>query len=81
MRIAAHASIRSSACCSVRADDDTGFCVKNCLTSAAASSEQKFPVEVTGIYRHTFTRTEAGWRSRKLHETVLWRRGFEALGM
>ena len=43
--------------------------------------DQKFPVEVTGIYRHTFTRTEAGWRSRKLHETVLWRRGFEALGM
>ena len=43
--------------------------------------EQKFPVEVTGIYRHTFTRTDAGWRSRKLHETVLWRRGFEALGM
>jgi hypothetical protein len=43
--------------------------------------EQKYPVEVTGIYRHTFTRTEAGWRSRKLHETVLWRRGFDALGM
>jgi hypothetical protein len=43
--------------------------------------EQKFPVEVTGIYRHTFTRTDTGWRSRKLHETVLWRRGFEALGM
>lgn len=43
--------------------------------------EEKFPVEVTGIYRHTFLRTEAGWRSRKLHETVLWRRGFEALGM
>lgn len=43
--------------------------------------EQKFPVEVTGIYRHTFVRTEAGWRSRRLHETVLWKRGFEALGM
>ena len=43
--------------------------------------ESKFPVEVTGIYRHTFARTEAGWRSRKLHETVLWKRGFEALGM
>lgn len=43
--------------------------------------EQQFPVEVTGIYRHTFTRTESGWRSRKLHETVLWKRGFEALGM
>ncbi len=43
--------------------------------------DSKFPVEVTGIYRHTFTRTAAGWRSRKLHETVLWKRGFEALGM
>ena len=43
--------------------------------------DSKFPVEVTGIYRHTFTRTDAGWRSRKLHETVLWKRGFEALGM
>lgn len=44
-------------------------------------ADKKFPVEVTGIYRHTFTRTEAGWRSRKLHETVLWRRGYEALGI
>ncbi|MFL6061212.1 MAG: nuclear transport factor 2 family protein [Marmoricola sp.] len=43
--------------------------------------ESRYPVEVTGIYRHTFTRTEAGWRSRKLHETVLWKRGFEALGV
>ena len=43
--------------------------------------DQKYPVEVTGIYRHTFTRTPEGWRSRKLHETVLWKRGFEALGM
>ena len=43
--------------------------------------DSRFPVEVTGIYRHTFTRTDAGWRSRKLHETVLWKRGFEALGM
>jgi len=43
--------------------------------------DSTYPVEVTGIYRHTFTRTEAGWRSRKLHETVLWRRGFEALGV
>jgi hypothetical protein len=43
--------------------------------------EQQFPVEVTGIYRHTFTRTDAGWRSRALHETVLWKRGFDALGI
>lgn len=33
-------------------------------------------VEVGGIYRHTFVRTDAGWRSRKLHEQVVWTRGF-----
>lgn len=33
-------------------------------------------VEVGGIYRHTFVRTDAGWRSRRLHEQVMWTRGF-----
>ncbi|HJQ03893.1 MAG TPA: nuclear transport factor 2 family protein [Nocardioides sp.] len=33
-------------------------------------------VEVGGIYRHEFVRTEAGWRSRQLHEQVVWTRGF-----
>ena len=33
-------------------------------------------VEVGGLYHHTFTRTEAGWRSRRLHEQVVWTRGF-----
>jgi len=33
-------------------------------------------VEVGGVYRHTFVRTEAGWRSRRLHEQVVWTRGF-----
>ena len=33
-------------------------------------------VEVGGIYHHTFTRTAAGWRSRRLHEQVVWSRGF-----
>jgi hypothetical protein len=35
-------------------------------------------VEVGGIYHHnhTFVRTEAGWRSRRLHEQVVWTRGF-----
>lgn len=33
-------------------------------------------VEVGGIYRHTFVRTDAGWRSRRLHEQVVWTRGF-----
>ena len=33
-------------------------------------------VEVGGLYHHTFTRTQAGWRSRRLHEQVVWTRGF-----
>ena len=33
-------------------------------------------VEVGGIYHHTFVRTEGGWRSRRLHEQVVWTRGF-----
>jgi hypothetical protein len=33
-------------------------------------------VEVGGVYRHSFVRTEDGWRSRRLHEQVVWTRGF-----
>ncbi|MFE6649350.1 nuclear transport factor 2 family protein [Nocardioides sp. NPDC057772] len=33
-------------------------------------------VEVGGLYHHTFVRTPEGWRSRKLHEQVVWTRGF-----
>ncbi len=33
-------------------------------------------VEVGGIYHHTFVRTDAGWRSQRLHEQVVWTRGF-----
>lgn len=33
-------------------------------------------VEVGGLYHHDFVRTPAGWRSRKLHEQVVWTRGF-----
>lgn len=33
-------------------------------------------VEVGGMYHHTFVRTDAGWRSRRLHEQVVWTRGF-----
>ena len=33
-------------------------------------------VEVGGLYHHTFARTDAGWRSRRLHEQVVWTRGF-----
>jgi hypothetical protein len=32
-------------------------------------------VELGGIYHHTMIRTPDGWRSRKLHEEVVWRRG------
>ena len=33
-------------------------------------------VEVGGIYHHSFVRTPDGWRSRRLHEQVVWTRGF-----
>ena len=32
-------------------------------------------VEIGGIYRHTMLRTADGWRSRRLHEQVVWKRG------
>lgn len=32
-------------------------------------------VEFGGLYHHTFVRTPDGWRSRKLHEEIVWRRG------
>lgn len=32
-------------------------------------------VEIGGLYHHTMTRTADGWRSRKLHEEVIWKRG------
>jgi hypothetical protein len=32
-------------------------------------------VEFGGLYHHTFVRTAEGWRSRKLHEEIVWRRG------
>jgi len=32
-------------------------------------------VEVGGIYHHTMVRTPDGWRSRKLVEQVVWKRG------
>jgi hypothetical protein len=32
-------------------------------------------VEFGGLYHHTMVRTPAGWRSRKLHEEVVWKRG------
>jgi hypothetical protein len=32
-------------------------------------------VEFGGLYHHTMTRTPDGWRSRKLHEEIVWKRG------
>ena len=32
-------------------------------------------VEIGGIYHHQLTRTPDGWRSHKLHEEVVWKRG------
>ena len=32
-------------------------------------------VEVGGKYHHSMVRTPDGWRSRKLHEELVWKRG------
>lgn len=32
-------------------------------------------VEVGGLYHHTMVRTPQGWRSRRLHEQLVWTRG------
>ncbi|GAA1775746.1 nuclear transport factor 2 family protein [Nocardioides hankookensis] len=32
-------------------------------------------VEFGGIYHHTLVRTPDGWRSRQLHEEIVWKRG------
>lgn len=32
-------------------------------------------VELGGIYHHTLVRTSDGWRSERLHEEVVWKRG------
>ena len=31
--------------------------------------------EFGGLYHHTFLRTPDGWRSRRLHEEIVWKRG------
>ena len=33
-------------------------------------------VEVGGMYLHEMVHTSDGWRSRKLHEQVVWKRGY-----
>ena len=32
-------------------------------------------VEFGGLYHHTLVRTPDGWRSSKLHEEIVWKRG------
>ena len=32
-------------------------------------------VEFGGLYHHSMVRTPDGWRSRKLHEEIVWKRG------
>ncbi|MBI2244064.1 MAG: nuclear transport factor 2 family protein [Nocardioides sp.] len=32
-------------------------------------------VEFGGLYHHTMVRTADGWRSRRLHEEIVWKRG------
>jgi hypothetical protein len=40
-----------------------------------SDDDQPKVVEVGGKYHHTMVRTAEGWRSRKLHEEMVWKRG------
>ncbi len=40
-----------------------------------SDDDQPKVVEVGGKYHHTMVRTPDGWRSRKLHEEMVWKRG------
>lgn len=44
----------------------------NPMVYVADGEERMF--ECGGVYHHDMVRTPAGWRSRKLHEQLIWRR-------
>jgi hypothetical protein len=46
----------------------------NPMLMRAGEGEDKV-VEVGGKYHHTMVRTADGWRSRRLHEELVWKRG------
>ena len=41
----------------------------------AEEGAQERLVEFGGLYHHVLVRTAAGWRSRRLREEIVWRRG------
>lgn len=45
------------------------------IADGAADAGERV-VEVGGLYHHQMVRTPYGWRSRRLHEEVVWTRGF-----
>jgi hypothetical protein len=58
-------------------DGDTAMCsayFHNPMPMDDGNGGEKV-VEFGGLYHHTMTRTPDGWRSRKLHEEIVWKRG------
>jgi hypothetical protein len=58
-------------------DGDTATCTgyfHNPMRMSDGEGGEKV-VEVGGLYHHELVRTSDGWRSRKLHEQIAWRRG------
>lgn len=61
----------------VRLDGDEATCTAyfhNPMPMKDGNGEEKI-VEFGGLYHHTMVRTADGWRSRKLHEEIVWKRG------
>lgn len=58
-------------------DGDTATCAAyfhNPMPIADGAGGEKI-VEFGGIYHHELVRTPQGWRSRRLHEQIVWKRG------
>nr|WP_227464204.1 nuclear transport factor 2 family protein [Nocardioides lijunqiniae] len=61
----------------IRVDGDSATCAAyfhNPMPMADGAGGERI-VEFGGIYHHTLARTADGWRSTRLHEEIIWRRG------
>ena len=61
----------------IAVDGDEATCTAyfdNPMPMADGQGGEKI-VEFGGIYHHSMTRTPEGWRSHRLHEEIVWKRG------
>lgn len=57
------------------ADDATVVAYFDNPMTMPREGDKPWIVEIGGMYHHDLVRTPDGWRSRRLHEQVIWKRG------